>query len=93
MLRIHCPFCGERGHHEFTYGGDASVERPAIDDRSLEAWYRYVFLRTNPKGSHREFWQHVNGCRAWLVVERNTYTHEILGVQPATDVAQEKARG
>ena len=25
MLRINCPFCGERDHSEFTYGGDATV--------------------------------------------------------------------
>ena len=91
MLRIHCPFCGERDHHEFTYGGDASVERPALDDPSFERWYRYVFLRRNPKGPHREFWQHVNGCRAWLVVERDTHTHEILAVQLAADCAGEAA--
>jgi len=83
MLRIPCPFCGERDHHEFTYGGDASVTRPAYDDRSLDAWYRYVFVRTNPNGRHQEFWQHVGGCRAWIVVERDTRTHEIFGARLA----------
>lgn len=91
MLRIHCPFCGERDHDEFTYGGDATVKRPALDDRSIDRWYRYVFLRANPKGPHREFWQHVHGCRAWLIVERNTATHEILGVEMAAEVAEATA--
>ena len=91
MLRICCPFCGERDHHEFDYGGDASVERPALDDRSMDKWYRYVFLRRNPQGRHREFWQHVSGCRAWLVVERDTRTHEIFGTQFAADAMKERS--
>jgi sarcosine oxidase subunit delta len=85
MLRIPCPFCGERDHPEFAYGGDASVHRPALEERSLDAWHRYVFLRDNPKGPHREFWQHVGGCRAWLVVERDTKTHAVHGARLASD--------
>ena len=27
-MRIPCPFCGERDVHEFTYLGDATLERP-----------------------------------------------------------------
>ena len=89
MLRIPCPFCGERDHAEFSYGGDARVQRPALDDRSEERWYRYVFLRDNPRGPHREFWQHVGGCLAWLVVERDTGNHEILDVRFAADAMKE----
>lgn len=89
MLPIPCPFCGPRDHHEFAYGGDADVRRPALDERSLEAWYRYVFVRANPKGPHREYWQHVGGCRAWLVVERDTATHAITGARLARDAAAE----
>jgi sarcosine oxidase subunit delta len=36
-----------------------------------------VFVFGNPKGLHREYWQHVMGCRQWLVLERNTATNEI----------------
>ena len=89
MLRIPCPFCGERDHHEFAYGGDATARRPALDDHDTEAWYRYVFVRDNPRGPHREFWQHVGGCRAWLVVERDTLTHAISGARLAREVAAE----
>ena len=80
MIRINCPFCGERDHSEFTYGGDASIEYPPLDG-SAEAWHDAVFLRENIRGVQRETWHHVNGCRQWLVVERNTMTHEILSVQ------------
>ncbi|MBP1887399.1 sarcosine oxidase subunit delta [Sinorhizobium mexicanum] len=80
MLRIDCPCCGVRDHSEFRYGGDATAERPAHDNPDLDAWYHYVYVRANPKGLHREFWQHVLGCRQWLVVERDTVTHSIHSV-------------
>ncbi len=83
MLRINCPWCGPRNEDEFSYGGDASLERPA-DDASQDDWYDYVYTRDNPAGRHREYWHHVGGCRAWLVVERDTVTHEIFSVEPAS---------
>jgi heterotetrameric sarcosine oxidase delta subunit len=39
--------------------------------------YDYVYLRTNPAGPHRELWYHGSGCHGWLVVTRDTLTHEI----------------
>ncbi|MBX6323504.1 MAG: sarcosine oxidase subunit delta, partial [Rhodospirillaceae bacterium] len=87
MLRIDCPFCGPRDHAEFAYGGDATRERPPLD-ADIETWYAYVFLRENPRGPTREFWHHVHGCRQWLVVERDTLTHEIGAVRPARAVAR-----
>jgi len=83
MLRIECPWCGVRNEDEYSYGGDASVKRPA-DDASRGDWYDYVYTRDNPAGRHREYWHHVAGCRAWLVVERNTLTHEIFSTEPAS---------
>lgn len=87
MLRIQCPYCGERDHTEFQYGGDATVQRPAFDHTSFDAWYAYVFERRNPRGAHEEYWQHTAGCRAWLVVTRDTATHRIDGVIAARDRA------
>jgi heterotetrameric sarcosine oxidase delta subunit len=80
MLIIHCPHCGPRDHTEFSYGGDATVKQPA-DDASVEAWSEYVYLRDNPRGPHRELWHHAQGCRAWLVVTRDTLTHAIDAVR------------
>ena len=82
MLRINCPFCGLRDHAEFSYGGDATIEYPALD-APVEAWHDAVFLRENIRGRQFETWQHVSGCRLWLVVERDTLTHEIFSVKPA----------
>jgi heterotetrameric sarcosine oxidase delta subunit len=88
MLIIHCPHCGARDHTEFSYGGDAKPRRPA-GDAPVEAWSDFVYLRDNPRGSHEELWQHVQGCRAWLIVRRDTLTHAITDTR-LPDVAQER---
>ena len=78
MLLIPCPHCGPRDATEFTYGGDASVRRPANPAAlSDEQWAEYVYMRDNPRGEHSEWWQHSFGCRRWITVRRNTYTHDI----------------
>ncbi len=82
MLLIPCPWCGERAQIEFTYHGDATVERPSLDASDNE-WYDYVFTRDNPRGEHTEWWHHTAGCRQWIKVKRNTMTHKISGAQPA----------
>lgn len=82
MIRIPCPFCGTRDHAEFTYEGDASVEYPALD-APMDDWYEAVFLRDNPRGWASEHWRHAYGCGSFLVVERNTLTHEIRAVRLA----------
>lgn len=87
-MRIPCPWCGERDAGEFVYGGDAGPRRPA-DDAPLQDWVDYVFYRDNPRGPHREYWQHVQGCRAWIVVERDTLTHAVGGSRPAAEAAAE----
>ncbi|WP_149537264.1 sarcosine oxidase subunit delta [Siccirubricoccus phaeus] len=81
-MRIPCPFCGPRDEVEFTWRGDASVQRPAAE-AGVEAFHDYVYLRRNPRGWTQEWWQHSAGCRAWLRVERHTMTHEIRKVEAA----------
>ena len=82
MIRIPCPFCGERDHSEFTYGGDGTVVYPPLDAPAAE-WLQAVFERDNPRGLQTETWHHVHGCRLWLVVERDNVTHRIHAVRPA----------
>ena len=95
-MRIDCPYCGARDQGEFSYLGDASPERPrdppevALDEAAMARWTAYVYQRDNPAGPHRELWQHVAGCRAWLVVTRDTVTHEILGVESAQALARDR---
>jgi heterotetrameric sarcosine oxidase delta subunit len=83
-MLIKCPFCGERPHAEFVYGGDAGVRRPAGPAAvSDEAWFDYVYIRNNPRGAHREFWHHALGCDQWIEVSRDTLTHAIAETTPA----------
>ncbi len=60
---------------------------------AARAFFEYQYLRDNPAGSHRELWYHEAGDRSWLVVTRDTLTHEITAVELARDVALARGRG
>lgn len=78
MLRIECPWCGPRDEPEFRWGGEAPLARPEPPETVAESeWADYLFTRDNPKGWVRERWLHAYGCRQWLILVRNTVTHEI----------------
>ena len=87
---INHPLLGPRDAAEFVYLGDASlINRPdANNDNAANAFYEYLYLRDNPAGEHKELWYHEQGDRSWLVVTRNTLTHEITNVEIARDVAR-----
>jgi len=91
---INHPLLGPRDAAEFIYLGDASLlHRPnKEDDNAADAFHDYLYLRDNPAGVHRELWYHEQGDRSWLVVTRNTLTHEITDVQMARDVARAEGR-
>jgi heterotetrameric sarcosine oxidase delta subunit len=88
------PLLGPRDSQEFTYLGDAAlIERPdGTAEGAQDAFHDYLYLRDNPAGEHRELWFHEQGDRSWLVVTRNTLTHEILRAELATDVARARGR-
>jgi heterotetrameric sarcosine oxidase delta subunit len=48
-------------------------------------------LRENLAGTHKELWFHQYGDRSWLVVTRNTISHEITKVELATEVTKKLA--
>ena len=91
---INHPLLGPRDAAEFVYFGDESlIDRPNPDnDNAKNQFYEYGYLRDNPAGDLRELWYHEQGDRSWLVVTRNTLTHEITSVEMARDVAKEKGR-
>ena len=94
MLIPH-PLLGLRDVSEFVYLGDASlIDRPdgLAEDANISI-HEYVYLRDNPAGVHRELWFHEFGDHSWLVVTRNTLTHEILGAELAREVALSRGRG
>jgi methylglutamate dehydrogenase subunit B len=79
-MRIPCPHCGCRDVREFSYCGDANLERPdptAAD--APERFMQYVYLRENPAGRHRELWYHGGGCQAIIVLTRDVRDHTIYG--------------
>lgn len=86
MLIIECPYCGKRDESEFIYGGEAHKVRPA-DPYVLtdEEWADYVFYRKNPKGLHRELWNHSAGCRRWFNAIRDTVTYQFKCVYKVED--------
>ncbi|MBC8267528.1 MAG: sarcosine oxidase subunit delta [Rhodospirillaceae bacterium] len=86
---INHPHLGPRDAQEFVYLGDASLmDRPDWqDENAADNFHDYLYLRDNPDGEHRELWYHEQGDRSWLVVTRNTLTHEITRVELARDVA------
>jgi sarcosine oxidase subunit delta len=91
MLIDH-PLLGLRDAREFTVLGDAAlIDRP--DPAAPDAERRFeehVYLRDNPAGPHRELWFHEHGDRSWLVVTRDTLTHEVLKVELASSIARER---
>ena len=90
---INHPLLGPRDAAEFTYMGDASLcQRPHFDaaatdgkasQQDLERFHDWLHLRDNPAGTHDELWYHEQGDRAWLIVTRDTLTHEITSVSLA----------
>ncbi len=92
---INHPLLGPRDAQEFTYLGDASlINRPDWQGEDAAGqFHEYLYQRDNPAGLHRELWFHEAGDRSWLVVTRNTLTHEITNVELARDVARKEGRG
>ncbi|WP_045834889.1 sarcosine oxidase subunit delta [Hyphomicrobium sp. 99] len=91
-MRINCPHCGERSLDEFSYLGDAVVRPDLASPNAQEAFYVYGYERANVAGPMQELWYHAAGCHAWLVVTRDTRTHEILDVKSAQGVALERQK-
>ncbi len=79
-MRLPCPHCGTRDAQEFVYRGDAAPVRPAPESGE-ETFADYVYLRENPAGPLREYWYHAQGCRRWVIVTRDTRTHEVASAE------------
>jgi methylglutamate dehydrogenase subunit B len=84
-MRIACPLCGPRDRREFYYyGAEDYLYRPAPDAPPAD-WDNHLHLRDNPAGVTKDLWYHETGCAAWLLVTRNTVTHEILKTELVAD--------
>ena len=73
MNQLRCPFCGARELHEFEF----RKTRANLDSSA----FSQVYLRVDSLDLSVEYWQHVHGCRAWLLVQRNPSTGAALAVE------------
>ena len=91
---IEHPLLGPRDSQEFVYLGDASLlDRPDWQAGNAEdVFFDYQYIRDNPAGTHRELWYHEMGDRSWLIVTRDTVSHDILKVELAARHAAGKGR-
>ncbi len=87
-MRLPCPICGERDIREFVCKGAGDALRRPEPDAGVEAWDSYMHLRDNPAGLTAELWYHRAGCAAWLVVTRDTLTHEVVGAELASEMRE-----
>lgn len=80
MLLIRCPYCeAARPELEFVYAGEAHIARPADPSaQSDEEWKNYLFIRTNPRGTHFERWRHLHGCGRFFNAARDTVSDKFL---------------
>lgn len=73
MTRLACPFCGPRELEEFRF----HKTTPEAEGNA----YSQVYERVNRMEFSIEHWQHLQGCRAWLIVRRNPSTGQVLDVR------------
>lgn len=73
MTRLTCPFCGPRDLEEFLF--HKTLAEPGASA------YAQVYERANRPEDSLEHWQHVHGCRAWLLIRRNPSTGQVLKLE------------
>lgn len=99
MLLITCPYCeAARPELEFAYAGEAHLTRPADPSQvSDEEWRDHLYVRSNPRGIHRERWRHLHGCGRYFNAVRDTVTDKFfatyqVGHEGPTTAAREIGR-
>lgn len=72
-MRLCCPFCGDREIDEYQF-------RQLVPDPSAPSAIARVYERVNRPDESVEYWQHVRGCRTWLIVRRDPTTSTVVSV-------------
>ena len=82
-MLLGCPWCGLRELEEFRFRSVVTAARGAAasSETTSASAYARVYERENIRHESVEYWQHERGCRAWLVVQSNPSTAEILDVR------------
>lgn len=80
MLLIHCPYCDKTlPELEFTYAGEAHIDRPKNPESlSDDEWRNFLFVRNNKRGVHFERWRHLHGCARFFNAARDTVSDKFL---------------
>ena len=73
MTRLACPFCGPRELREFVF--HKTLPEPGSTP------FAQVYERANRIDESSEHWQHVHGCRAWLLVRRDPSSARVFEVR------------
>lgn len=73
MNQLQCPFCGARELQEFEF------RKTRANVTTSE--FSKVYLRVDSVDLSVEYWQHVQGCRAWMLVQRNPSTGVVLSTE------------
>lgn len=73
MNQLQCPFCGARELQEFEF------RKTRANVAGTE--FSKVYLRVDSVDLSVEYWQHVQGCRAWLLIQRNPSTGAVLSIE------------
>ena len=74
MKFIICPFCGNRPLAEFHFRKTESAKNANATDS--------VYMRSHYLDRSVEHWQHSDGCRQWLRIERDPSTGRVESIQP-----------
>jgi methylglutamate dehydrogenase subunit B len=74
VSRLACPFCGPRELREFTFHKTLPADGAASE-------YQRTYERTASLELSVEHWQHVAGCRGWLLVRRNPSSGQVIDIR------------
>jgi sarcosine oxidase subunit delta len=74
VTRLACPFCGPRELREFEF-------HKTLPEADVQGEFERTYLRVADPQLSIEHWQHVGGCRAWLLVHRNPSSGATLAVE------------
>jgi len=74
LRTLACPYCGPRELEEFTF-------RKTLPPPSSATPYARIYERVDSLTQSLEHWQHLRGCRAWLLVNRNPSSGAVVSVR------------
>ena len=72
---IPCPHCGLRPKEEFSIRGRGAATSGAGCEPKRRGSPMFI-CATIRAAAIEEYWHHAGGCRRWLIVTRDTLTHE-----------------